>query len=239
MRQARLFGALDAEEAVALIARARRSALLGIHRRYLGRQDLEDCYSQATLEMLTRARGRGGFASRAHIANSLELRFVSRIHDRRRALNGRSPIEAELARAIPLSTSTEAETNLHDPRADIERKILARHELRRIAEISHKLSPDQRLLLASRLSDTDRDDFCQRYGWSVEKYRKVSQRAGARLRELVDEDSRSVSTEPRSHGGVASGKRSSKEKLPSSVPFFSSGRNRQQGPTYDFLSPPT
>lgn len=238
MRQARLFGALDAEEAVALIARARRSALLGIHRRYLGRQDLEDCYSQATLEILTRARGGRGFASRAHIANSLELRFVSRIHDRRRALNGRSPIEAELARAIPLSTSTEAETSLHDPRADIERKILARHELRRIAEISHKLSPDQRLLLASRLSDTDRAEFCQRHGWSVEKYRKVSQRAGARLRQLVDEDSRSVSTEPRSRG-VASRKQGSKEKLPSSVPFFASGRNRQQGPTYDFLSPPT
>jgi DNA-directed RNA polymerase specialized sigma24 family protein len=239
MREVRLLGALDTEEAVALIARARRSALLGIHRRQLGRQDLEDCYSQATLEMLMRARGGGGFASRAHIANSLELRFVSRIRDRQRALNGRSPMEAELARAIPLSTSTEAQTNLHDPRADVERKILARHELRRIAEISNKLSPDQRLLLASRLSDTDRTELCQAHGWSVEKYRKVSQRADARLRQLVDEDSRSASTEPRSDGGVAGRKRSSKEKSPSSVPFFSSSRKRQQGPTYDFLSPPT
>lgn len=148
-------------------------------------------------------------------------------------------MEAELARAIPLSVSTEAEISLHDPRADVERKVLARNELRRIAEISHKLSPDQRLLLASRLSDTDRADFCQAHGWSVEKYRKVSQRAGARLRQLVDEDSRSPSTEPRSDGGVASHKRSSKEKSPSSVPFFSAGRNRQQGPTYDFLSPST
>lgn len=239
MREAHLLGALDTEEAVALVARARRSALLGIHRRHLGRQDLEDCYSQATLEMLTRARAGGGFASRAHIANSLELRFVSRIRDRRRALSGRSPIEAELARAIPLSASTEAETSLHDPRADVERKILARHELRRIAEISHKLSPDQRLLLASRLSDTDRAEFCQAHGWSVEKYRKVSQRAGARLRQLVDEDSRSVSAESRSHGGVAGRRRSSKETSPSAVPFFSSGRKRQQGPTYDLLSPPT
>lgn len=220
MYETRLLGALGTEEAIALVACARRRALLGIHRRHLGREDLEDCYSQATLEILTRARGGGGFTSRAHIANSLELRFISRIHDRRRALGGRSPIEAALAHAIPLSVSTEAETSLHDPRADVERKILARHELMRIAEISHKLTPDQRLLLAGRLSDTDRADFCHVHGWSVEKYRKVSQRTGARLRQLVDEDSRSVSTEFRSQGGVANRKRRSKEKSPFACPLF-------------------
>jgi hypothetical protein len=239
MRRARRLGAPDSEEAVALVARARRGALLGTPRHRLGREDLEDCYSQATLEMLTRARSGGGFASRAHIAHSLELRFVSRIRDRRRALGGRSPMEAALARAIPLALSTAPEASLHDRRADIERKILARHELRRIGAVSHKLTPDQRLLLSSRLSDIDRATFCQRYGWSVDKYRKVSQRAGARLRRLLEEDSRAVSTEARSQDGVPRLKQSVKEKSPSSVPFFSPGRNRQQGPTYDFLSPPT
>lgn len=238
MRQARRLGAFDTEEAVALVAHARRGVLLGIHRRRLGREDLEDCYSQATLEILTRARSGGGFASRAHIANSLELRFISRIRDRRRAMSGRSPMEAALARAISLDGST-VEMSLHDRRADVERKILARHELRRIAEISRKLTPDQRLLLASRLSDVDRADFCQAHGWSVEKYRKVSQRAGARLRQLLDEDSRAVSTEARSHGRLPRRKQGVKEKSTSPVPFFSPGRNRQQGPTYDFLSPPT
>ncbi len=30
-------------------------------------------------------------------------------------------------------------------------------------------------------------EFCERHGWSREKYRKVSQRARARLRELMQE----------------------------------------------------
>jgi DNA-directed RNA polymerase specialized sigma24 family protein len=189
-RTTRRLGALDADEAVALIARARRGKLLGIHRHRLGREDLEDCYSQATIEMLARARSGGGFTSQAHIANALEQRFLSRVRDRRRAQNGRSPIDTALAHAIPLAGCMAPEINLRDRRADIERTILARHELRRIAALWHKLSPDQRLVLASRLSDVGRAEFCQAHGWSVEKYRKVIQRARARLRMLLDEDSR-------------------------------------------------
>ncbi|HEY4427910.1 MAG TPA: hypothetical protein VGN08_06880 [Solirubrobacteraceae bacterium] len=40
---------------VALVARARRDLLLRAHRFRLRREDLEDCYSQATLELITRA----------------------------------------------------------------------------------------------------------------------------------------------------------------------------------------
>jgi len=40
-------------------------------------------------------------------------------------------------------------------------------------------------------------------------------------------------------GGVAVRKQRVKEKSPSPVPLSPPGRNRQQGPTYDFLSPPT
>jgi len=196
MQATRLLGVFDPEEAVALVARARRAKLLGIHRHRLGREDLEDCYSQATVEMLARARNGGGFASHAHIANALEQRFLSRIQDRRRAQNGRSPIDTALAHAVPLAGDMTAEVDVRDRCADIERTILARYELRRIAVLWHKLSSDQRLVLASRLSDIDRADFCHEHGWSVEKYRKVIQRARARLRKLLDEDSRMAAVAP-------------------------------------------
>ena len=52
-------GAVDPAEEVAIVARARRELLLRAHRFRLRREDLEDCYSQATLELVVRAR-RGG-----------------------------------------------------------------------------------------------------------------------------------------------------------------------------------
>jgi hypothetical protein len=53
----------DAAEEVALVARARRELLLRVHRHRLRAEDLEDCYSQATLELLAHARRGGRFAS--------------------------------------------------------------------------------------------------------------------------------------------------------------------------------
>jgi hypothetical protein len=185
-------GAGDAAELVALVACARRELLLAVHRHRLTRDDLEDCYSQATLELLTRARRGDTFAGPKHIANALELRLLSRIHDRRRALSGRSPLEAALARAIPLAVGEGSAVCLADARADVERTVLIREELLRIAELSHRLSVDQRLALAHRLSPEadDHVQFCKTRGWSVGKYRKVCQRARARLRVLLEEDSR-------------------------------------------------
>jgi hypothetical protein len=52
----------EAEE-VALIARSRRDLLLRAHRYRLRWEDLEDCYSQATLELLARALRGARFAS--------------------------------------------------------------------------------------------------------------------------------------------------------------------------------
>ncbi len=179
-------GALDPLEAVALVARSRRELLLSVHRHRLAREDLEDCYSQATLELLARTRRAGAFAGNAHIANALEQRLLSRIHDRRRALSGRSPMEAAIAGALPLAGCEVPGVDVADVRADVERTALLRHDLRRIGEVSRELSPDQRLLLASRLScDMGCREFCRAHGWSAEKYRKVAQRARARLRRLL------------------------------------------------------
>ena len=45
------------------MARARREVLLRAHRFRLRREDLEDCYSQATLELVAHTRSGGAFAS--------------------------------------------------------------------------------------------------------------------------------------------------------------------------------
>ena len=71
------------------MAQARRDLLLRAHRFRLRKEDLEDCYSQATLELIGQVHRGARFAGRTHLARVLEQRFVSRIHDRRRAISGR------------------------------------------------------------------------------------------------------------------------------------------------------
>jgi DNA-directed RNA polymerase specialized sigma24 family protein len=176
----------DPAEAVARVATARRARLLRVHRRRLRFEDLEDCYSQATLELLMRAERGEAFSSRAHIANALEQRLLSRVYDRRRALSGRSPIEAAIAEALPLIDCEAGRMQVADARADVERLAMLRHDLRRIREVSHELSRDQRLVLASQLAgEAGCAEFCRAYGWSAEKYRKVAQRARRRLARLL------------------------------------------------------
>ncbi len=91
-----------------------------------------------------------------------------------------------MANALPLEGCEDRGLEIPDMRADVERLTLLRHDLRRIGEIASQLSRDQRLVLASQLScDMDRGEFCREHGWSVEKYRKVAQRARARLARLL------------------------------------------------------
>lgn len=178
-------GLLDPSETVALVARSRRELLLASHHHRLVHEDLEDCYSQATLELLRRARRGEGFADDAHVANALEQKFLSRIHDRRRALSGRSPIQAALASSLAVTGGACGEVEVADSRADVERLTLLRHDLRSIARLSQGLSSDQRLVLACELSGQPGcAAFCAKHGWSREKYRKVAQRARARLLRL-------------------------------------------------------
>jgi len=178
----------DPAEEVALVARARRELLLRVHGHRLRREDLEDCYSQATLELLAHARRGGRFFSRVHLQNALEQRFLSRVLDRRRALEGRSPMQAALERARSLGDEMEEGVEIADVKAELERLVILRHELRRLGSIARELSPDQRLVLVSQIGGMRRGEFCRRYGWSPEKYRKVAQRARARLRRLMDAD---------------------------------------------------
>ena len=177
--------ALDPAEEVALVARSRRDLLLRVHRHRLRREDLEDCYSQATVELIAHARRGGRFADALHLAHTLEQRFLSRVNDRRRALSGRSPMQAELERAVPLGACEQAQIALVDQRADPERLAISRQELRDVHECARLLTFDQRLVLAAQMGQIERSEFCRHYGWSTEKYRKVAQRARARLRALM------------------------------------------------------
>jgi DNA-directed RNA polymerase specialized sigma24 family protein len=170
------------------VAHAKREVLLRAYRHLLRREDLEDCYSQATLELLAQARRGVTFAGARHVANTLELRYVSRVRDLRRALAGRSPIQAALGSALSLGGVEEPELAIVDRRADVEELALLRIEVRQVQRAAQRLSVDQRLVLASQLLGTRCADFCREFGWSTEKYRKVAQRGRARLRRLASDD---------------------------------------------------
>lgn len=167
------------------MACARRELLLRVHRHRLRLEDLEDCYSQATLELVSHVRGGGGFTNRLHIANAVELRFLSRVRDRRRAVAGRSPMHAALEQAIPFGHAGEAGIEVIDARASVETIVLARDDLRRIVCAARRLTDEQRLVLGSQFAGERCGAFCARFGWSREKYRKVDQRGRARLRRLT------------------------------------------------------
>lgn len=225
----------DPADLIATVARARRGVLLRAHRHRLRREDLEDCFGQAALELVLRARRGAPFLSTEHAANALEQRFLSRIHDRRRAIEGRS--EAQAAFESALSNGLSGGTEVADLRADVEQIMLDRLELSRIADVADGLTSDQRLVLACQVSmQMGCAEFCARFGWSPEKYRKVAQRARARLRALSDTadgirlgaaegaDDRTV-REPSGEPGRC-GRRAG-------VPVMRGGRMRRQGPTYD------
>jgi DNA-directed RNA polymerase specialized sigma24 family protein len=179
----------DPAEEVALVARAKRDLLLRAHRFRLRHEDLEDCFSQAVFELVKYARGGGRFSSREHLANAIEQRFLSRIHDRRRALSGRSPMQAALESATWLGGGEDEQITVADARADLERLVVLREELQRIAAVARELSYEQRLVIASQVAlQMSCGEFCARHEWTAEKYRKVAQRARARLRRLMELD---------------------------------------------------
>ncbi len=92
-------------------------------------EDLEDCFSQATLELLSGVRAGAKFASTFHLANVLEQRFRSRIVDRRRALSGRSPMLAAMEQALVLGDPGQGEVDPADVRLGVEDLVMLRLRL--------------------------------------------------------------------------------------------------------------
>jgi DNA-directed RNA polymerase specialized sigma24 family protein len=171
------------------VASARRELLLRVHRHRLRKEDLEDCYSQATLELVAGARRGVTYSSRSHLANVVEQRFVSRIRDRRRALSGRSPMQAAIETAVPLGAVEESRPEIVDPRADPERLAILREQLREVQAAARLLSLDQQIFMAAEIGmQMPGGELRRRAGWSGEKYRKVGQRARARLRRAIADE---------------------------------------------------
>jgi DNA-directed RNA polymerase specialized sigma24 family protein len=151
----------------------------------LRREDLEDCYSQATLELVARSRRGGSFSGQSHISNALEQKFLSRIHDRRRALSGRSAMEAAMDGALQLGEPATGGVDIADLRPGTEERVAGRMELTQVTQAARQLTADQRLVLASQVAlDMSCREFCEQFGWSAEKYRKVAQRGRSRLKLL-------------------------------------------------------
>ena len=103
--------------------------------------------------------------------------------DRRRALAGRSPMQAAIEEASALAGDGER-MEIVDRRPAVEDIVVLREDLRRLPAVARLLTDDQRLVLAAQVGQVPRADFCRRFGWTTEKYRKVGQRARARLRML-------------------------------------------------------
>jgi DNA-directed RNA polymerase specialized sigma24 family protein len=206
------------------VARAKRELVLRANRHRGRWEDLEDCYSQATLELVAHTRRGATFVDQTHLGNTLELRFSSRVRDMRRALAGRSPIQMALAGAVSLGGPGEQEMALADRRAEVERRVLLREELRRIEGLADRLTADQALVLACQVAQIGCADFCREFGWSREKYRKVAQRGRRRLAHLLAAEQGDL--EPAAAEGAA-------PSPPRTVPPRRRGRREQQGPAYE------
>jgi DNA-directed RNA polymerase specialized sigma24 family protein len=179
----------DPAEAVGRVLSAKRDALLRAHRHRLAREDLEDCLSRAALELVGRARREALHGDR-HIANALEQKSISRISDRTRMRTDRGipvPTVRPTARLWSADPADPSPVDQEDP-DDLSETLALRENLARIREVAAELTEDQRLVLACQVSlGMGAGEFCERFGWSAEKFRKVAQRARASLRRLMVE----------------------------------------------------
>src|SRR4051794_40088859 len=179
----------DPADGVATVLLAKRDVLLRVYRDRLPHEDLEDCLGQAALELVTRARA-DGLRGERHIANALEQKFVSRIIDRQRAV-GRRPatITTDAGDGDGMAAGDQSPSfEIVAPNGEPSHTASTRDELERLREVAAELTDDQRLVLACQVSlGMDSTEFCDRFGWSPEKFRKVAQRARQRLRSLLTE----------------------------------------------------
>jgi RNA polymerase sigma factor (sigma-70 family) len=166
------------EELIAREALGLRATLIRAHSSAARREDLEDLFSQAVLELLARARRDPTLSTAAHVRNAVRQKFASRVLDHQRALAGRSTAARASAQACPLELVAEKLPDRHNT----VRELVQREEIRELAAAMRTLSTDQRLVLRSQIGGEPPRECCARTGWSTEKYRKLSQRARARLR---------------------------------------------------------
>jgi hypothetical protein len=172
---------------VAHVVRSKRKALLWAYRYMLRREDLEECFGQACMELIRYVRAGGTFSHTGHAAAALELRFVSRVQDRCRAMAGRSLTQAAAESALAFGNLGESHTDHADVRCAVQELAMMRIELRLVPLLARELTADQRLVLACQVGlQMERREFCELFGWSFAKYRRVARRARARMRDLSE-----------------------------------------------------
>ena len=118
------------------MAQARRELLLRAHRHRLRKEDLEDCYSQATLELLAQARERGRKRVRDPRAHGECARAALRLaHLRPSPRAARAQSRTGGARhALPLGDGADG-IEIADVRAEIERLVMLRLDLRSLGQV--------------------------------------------------------------------------------------------------------
>jgi DNA-directed RNA polymerase specialized sigma24 family protein len=152
-------------ELIAREALALRATLIRAYRSSASREDLEDLYSQAVLELLARAERDPTLTSADHIRRALRQKFDSRILDHHRAVAGRSPATHARARTRPLADALDQRVGDRDGLDE----LVARETLRELAAAIRQLTPDQQLVASQVYVDMGASEFCTRHGWSVEK----------------------------------------------------------------------
>lgn len=178
----------DPAERVATVAQVKRELLLAVNRAKLPREELEDCFTQATLELVVRAR-RSPLRRTCMPPTRLSRSSLrgSPTGCARSAGAARSPRSCAAPHRSTTSTPDNEPLVAVDHAARVEPQALARHDLRALRELAGEPTDGQRLVLACQVSlGMDCAEFCTRYGWSAEKFRKVAQRARAKLRALPD-----------------------------------------------------
>ena len=165
-------------ELIAREALALRKTLIRAYRSSASREDLEDLYSQAVLELLARAERDPTLTSPDHIRHALRQKFESRILDHHRAVAGRSPATHARARTRPLDDTLDQPVGDRDGLD----QLIVHETLRELGAAIRELTPDQQLVLASQLNGETPRECCGHTGWTIDKYRKTAQRARARLR---------------------------------------------------------
>ena len=168
---------------IARVIAAKRDTLLRVYRHRLSDEDLQDCFSQATLELVARARAGRPFASDLHAARALEQKFASRITDEYRSSHGRSAARTAQREARGLDTvSDEIASYTEDTATIAERRDEAKGLLAALARLSER----DRTLLLGRLRGLPPALIAAQHGLTIETYRKATQRATARLAREID-----------------------------------------------------
>lgn len=182
------------ERRVAEVAASRLDRLVSVHRHRLRRADLEECLSQAMIELVLAVRRGRQFAGDAHIEHAFEQRFLSRVIDQQRAAAGRSPARAGQERAVRIDAQpASARDAIVGSSPTPEAIVVAREHVLEITRRALLLSEDERTVFASRIGLLgDASEVCEARGWTREKYRKLAQRGRNRLERLERESAGST-----------------------------------------------